>query len=340
MRSLDDIAEEYQFLEPDDRYRLLIELGRELDPMPDAFKTDATLVRGCSAQVWVYPTGDASGLHFHADSNAAITKGIVALGAGYAGGSGSRDGRDRRAGAFRPHHPAFVQSHAGAAQHDRAGAKPRGPDSGRRRLNTVVAAFGNQDWRNSIARADAADWLTVAAYLIAAILAILAARTELAAKHRERRFWTITAALMIFLGINELFDFQTVLTIIGRSWAQQQGWYEDRRLYQFEFIFALGVAAVAVGVAMLRMTRGAHRSVRVALLGLVFIGLFVLIRAASFHHFSELMGLGPDGFPIGSMQEMLGIVIVGAAAWSYRRRSGAAPQMSAASRNTAAPDSR
>ena len=79
MRPLDDIAEEYQFLEPDDRYRLLIELGRELEPMPDAFKTDATLVRGCSAQVWVYPTGDASGLHFHADSNAAITKGIVAL---------------------------------------------------------------------------------------------------------------------------------------------------------------------------------------------------------------------------------------------------------------------
>ncbi len=79
MRSLSDIAEEYEFLDPDDRYRLLIELGRELDPMPDALKTDATLVRGCSAKVWVYPTGDAAKLHFLADSNAAITKGIVAL---------------------------------------------------------------------------------------------------------------------------------------------------------------------------------------------------------------------------------------------------------------------
>jgi len=79
MRSIDDIAEEYEFLEGDERYRLLIELGRELDPMPDALKTDATLVRGCSAQVWVYPTGDATSLHFLADSNAAITKGIVAL---------------------------------------------------------------------------------------------------------------------------------------------------------------------------------------------------------------------------------------------------------------------
>lgn len=79
MRSLTDIADEYEFLEGDERYRLLIELGRELDEMPAALKTEATLVRGCSASVWVYPTGDAARLHFLADSNAAITKGIVAL---------------------------------------------------------------------------------------------------------------------------------------------------------------------------------------------------------------------------------------------------------------------
>ena len=80
MRSLDDIREEFEFLDSDERYRLLIELGRELDPMPDALKTDATLVRGCSASVWVYPTEGAEGrLHFLADSNAAITKGIIAL---------------------------------------------------------------------------------------------------------------------------------------------------------------------------------------------------------------------------------------------------------------------
>ncbi|HZU64091.1 MAG TPA: SufE family protein [Novosphingobium sp.] len=79
-RSLDDIAEEYAFLEPDERYRLLIDLGRALPPMPDALKTDATLVRGCSAAVWVYPApGEGGRLNFLADSNAAITKGIIAL---------------------------------------------------------------------------------------------------------------------------------------------------------------------------------------------------------------------------------------------------------------------
>jgi cysteine desulfuration protein SufE len=78
--ALDDILDEYEMLESEDRYRLLIDLGRKLDPMPDALKTDATKVRGCAASVWVYPQRSDDGrLHFLADSNAAITKGIVAL---------------------------------------------------------------------------------------------------------------------------------------------------------------------------------------------------------------------------------------------------------------------
>jgi cysteine desulfuration protein SufE len=76
---LTDILEEYQLVDAEDRYRLLIDLGRQLEPMPDALKTDATKVRGCSASVWVYPTVSDGRLHFLADSNAAITKGVVAL---------------------------------------------------------------------------------------------------------------------------------------------------------------------------------------------------------------------------------------------------------------------
>src|SRR3954465_13641734 len=78
--SLSEILDEYQLVDTEDRYRLLIDLGRMLEPMPDALKTEATKVRGCSASVWVYPTRlDDGRLHFLADSNAAITKGIVAL---------------------------------------------------------------------------------------------------------------------------------------------------------------------------------------------------------------------------------------------------------------------
>jgi len=79
MTALAEIYEEYEFLDGDDRYRLLIDLGKGLPPMPDALKTDATLVRGCSASVWVYPVNENGQLSFLADSNAAITKGIIAL---------------------------------------------------------------------------------------------------------------------------------------------------------------------------------------------------------------------------------------------------------------------
>lgn len=178
------------------------------------------------------------------------------------------------------------------------------------------------DWRASLADASASDWITVAAYLIVAVLAWRAQKT--ARNQRDRTFWALTAPLLVFLGINELFDLQTVLTAQGRIWAVEQGWYEDRRLYQFEFTLALAVLAVVTGFAALRLTRGADRSLRLALLGLVFIGAFVLIRAASFAHVDALLGMGPEAFNWGSIQEMLGIVLVGLAAHSYRRRARSA----------------
>jgi len=78
--SFDDVEAEFEaFDEWDDRYRLLIQLGRDLPPMPDALKTDATRVRGCASQVWLHALRDGDKLHFQADSDAAIVKGLVAL---------------------------------------------------------------------------------------------------------------------------------------------------------------------------------------------------------------------------------------------------------------------
>ena len=79
--TFDDVEAEFEaFDDWDDRYRLLIDLGRALPAMPDALKTEATKVRGCASQVWLHPRSDADGrLHFSADSDAAIVKGLVAL---------------------------------------------------------------------------------------------------------------------------------------------------------------------------------------------------------------------------------------------------------------------
>ncbi len=78
--TFDDVEAEFEALDDwDDRYRLLIDLGRALPPMSDALKTDATRVRGCASQVWLHPRHENGALHFVADSDAAIVKGLVAL---------------------------------------------------------------------------------------------------------------------------------------------------------------------------------------------------------------------------------------------------------------------
>ena len=78
--TFEDVEAEFDALDDwDDRYRLLIDLGRNLPVMPDALKTEATRVRGCASQVWLHPARDGDVLRFAADSDAAIVKGLVAL---------------------------------------------------------------------------------------------------------------------------------------------------------------------------------------------------------------------------------------------------------------------
>jgi cysteine desulfuration protein SufE len=74
-----DVYDDYQLLDSEDRYRLLIDLGRMLEPMPDALKTDATKVRGCSASVWVYPTRLDDGRCIPRRQQCRHHQGIVAL---------------------------------------------------------------------------------------------------------------------------------------------------------------------------------------------------------------------------------------------------------------------
>lgn len=187
-------------------------------------------------------------------------------------------------------------------------------------MNTFFTLLSLKDYRASISHADFADWITVFAYLVAAVMAVRAAATaRLRHNARERGFWLLVAALMAFFSVNELFDFQTVLTAVGKAWAQAGGWYEDRRKYQAEFIAVLALGLMVAGIVTAWFIRGTHRAVRLATFGLVFIGAFVMVRAASFHHVDKLLGMGAAAFNWGSVQEMLGIAIVAAAALRYRR---------------------
>ena len=83
--AIEEIIANFELLdESDDRLEYLIELGRMAEPLPPEKKTEANRVRGCASQVWLdTQTGQEPGrgtvLRFHGDSDAIITRGIVAL---------------------------------------------------------------------------------------------------------------------------------------------------------------------------------------------------------------------------------------------------------------------
>jgi len=81
--SIEDLVESFELFEDwQDRYGYLIELGRELPPFPEAARTPENKVKGCMSQVWLVadPMGQGSRvLYFHADSDAHIVRGLVAV---------------------------------------------------------------------------------------------------------------------------------------------------------------------------------------------------------------------------------------------------------------------
>lgn len=80
---VEELIENFSFLDDwEDRFRYLIDLGRNLAPMDEALKTEETKVRGCTSQVWIVDRvepGSPPHLHFIADSDAHIVKGLIAV---------------------------------------------------------------------------------------------------------------------------------------------------------------------------------------------------------------------------------------------------------------------
>ena len=79
--ALQDLADEFELLgDWEERYRHVIDLGRELAPLGPEERTEANKVRGCASQVWLSTRGDEDGaLHFHGDSDAHIVRGLIAI---------------------------------------------------------------------------------------------------------------------------------------------------------------------------------------------------------------------------------------------------------------------
>lgn len=75
-----DIIDEFAFFgDWTERYQYLIDLGKQLPPFPEEFKTEDFRVHGCQSMVWLVPSGSAEKMHFQATSDSAIVSGLIAL---------------------------------------------------------------------------------------------------------------------------------------------------------------------------------------------------------------------------------------------------------------------
>ena len=73
------IAEFSDFTDWMDKYQLLIDLGNDMQPLDACYKTDANLIEGCQSRVWIVADYRDGLLHFSAESDALIVKGLIAL---------------------------------------------------------------------------------------------------------------------------------------------------------------------------------------------------------------------------------------------------------------------
>jgi hypothetical protein len=166
------------------------------------------------------------------------------------------------------------------------------------------------NWRPEIGDPHYMGWFTVGSYFACALVISCAAWQSRGVDRRASAFWFGLTLLMIFLGINKQLDLQTLLTEMGRQIAKAQGWMENRRAVQACFILAFGSGVVMLYAYLMKRMKDELRRYSFAMTGLFFLLSFIMIRAASFHHFDRLIDWTIFGARMNWILELSGIFLI------------------------------
>lgn len=135
----------------------------------------------------------------------------------------------------------------------------------------------------------------------------------------EHWFWRLLMVGLMLLAINKQLDLQSAFTEIGRMAAHQGGWYKNRHQVQLAFIAGLSMMALTLVAATLVMIWGAPAATAWALTGAAGLVLFVVIRAASFHHVDAWLGSSVAGIKMNWVIEMGSLLLISLSAWRRRK---------------------
>ena len=153
-------------------------------------------------------------------------------------------------------------------------------------------------------------WFTVGSYFACAILSFILTLSNQHADRRSFLFWGMIGLLMILLGINKQLDLQSLFTEVGRQIARAQGWVDQRRIVQFWFIMAFGTTALGGFLSFAIVRRDLFSRFMLAFAGLFFLLGFIVIRAASFHHFDVMLGFELFEARMNWVLELTGIYLI------------------------------
>ncbi len=123
------------------------------------------------------------------------------------------------------------------------------------------------------------------------------------------RFWVFCGIALFLFGLNKQLDLHQLISQVGRDWARAEGWYENRGAFQSIFMKCLAGVGAATLLALFWAMRCMPFRFYVALLGLMALGFYVLVRTASFHQVDHFLGLGTEGFRLAWLVELGGIAI-------------------------------
>ena len=179
-----------------------------------------------------------------------------------------------------------------------------------------LAIIVNGHWRPGIGDPTFIGWLTVALYLIAAVLCGIYARKTasitLSGRLRHGLFWWSLFAFMFFLAINKQLDIQSWLMLTGRHIARAQGWYSYRQTVRVWFITAVAIASIALIISLGWIFRHVLRDYGPALVGIILITIYIILRTGAYHF--EIFGRDFGRAGLNCILEVGGIILVGLSA--------------------------
>lgn len=174
--------------------------------------------------------------------------------------------------------------------------------------------FGTIGWYPTIGDPSFMGWFTVFAYFCTFIISLKVCSISkyifARSRQRQKQLWYVIAAIMLFLCVNKQLDLQSFFTGVARYIFKQNDLYEDRREYQELFIIGIALMGSVIAVCVVAGLYKVIKKHWLALIGMFLLMLFVVMRAASFHHMDLFINYTVVGIKMNWLLELSGITLV------------------------------